>query len=52
MPKLIQISGKDMCKMLEKLGFEKILGKGSHLRYKHFDGRRTVVPIHVNKEIA
>ena len=31
---------------------KKILGKGSHLRYKHFDGRRTVVPIHVNKEIA
>ena len=32
-----------MCKILEKLGFKKIFGKGSHVRFKHPDGRRTVV---------
>lgn len=48
MVKLISISGKKMCKILEKLGFEKIFGRGSHVRYKHSDGRRTVVPIHGN----
>ena len=48
MTKLIPISGKKFCKILEKLGFEKIYGKGSHIRFKHSDGRRTVVPIHGN----
>ncbi|MBU2104349.1 MAG: type II toxin-antitoxin system HicA family toxin, partial [Nanoarchaeota archaeon] len=46
MSKLAQISGKEFCKILEKLGFEKIYGKRSHTRFKHPDGRRTVVPIH------
>lgn len=52
MPKLIQISGKKMCKLLEKLGFQKVFGKGSHIRYKHPDGRRTVVPIHGNEKLG
>jgi predicted RNA binding protein YcfA (HicA-like mRNA interferase family) len=52
MPRLPQISGKDLCKILEKLGFEKIQGKGSHIRFKHTDGRRTVVPVHGNEKIG
>lgn len=52
MPKIPQISGKDLCKILEKMGFEKIQGKGSHVRYKHPDGRRTVVPIHGNEKLG
>ena len=52
MPKLIQISGKKFCKILEKLGFEKIYGKGSHVRFKHFDGRKTVVPVHGNEDMG
>ena len=52
MTKLVLISGKKLCKILEKLGFEKIYGKGSHIRFKHPDGRRTVVPIHGNEEIG
>jgi len=52
MPKLIPISGKKMCKILEHLGFQKIQGKGSHVRYKHEDGRRTVVPIHSNEDLG
>jgi len=51
MSKLPQISGKELCKILEKIGFEKIQGKGSHVRFKHSDGRRTVVPIHGNNKI-
>ena len=46
------ISGKKFCKILEKLGFEKIFGKGSHVRYKHPDGRRTVVPVHGNEDLG
>ena len=52
MTKFIQISGKEFCKILEKLGFEKVYGKGSHIRFKHFDGRRTVVPVHGNEELG
>ena len=52
MPKLLQISGKDLCKILEKLGFEKIQGKGSHVRFKHTNGGRTVVPVHGNEKIG
>jgi len=52
MSKLTLVSGKKLCKILEKLGFEKIHGKGSHIRFKHFDGRRTVVPVHGNEDIG
>ena len=52
MPRLSRISGKELCKILEKLGFEMIKGKGSHVRFKHPDGRRTVVPVHSNEKIG
>ena len=52
MTKLVTISGKEFCKILEKLGFEKIYGKGSHIRFKHPDGRRTVVPVHGNEDLG
>ena len=52
MTKLITTSGKNFCKILEKLGFEKIYGKGSHIRFKHSDGRRTVVPVHGNEDLG
>ena len=52
MTKLVTISGREMCKILEELGFEKIHGKGSHVRFKHHDGRRTVVPIHGNENLG
>lgn len=52
MSKLPKISGKELCKILEKLGFDKIYGKGSHVRFKHIDGRRTVVPVHGNEELG
>ena len=52
MAKLPKISGKELCKVLEKLGFEKVYGKGSHVRFKHPDGRRTVVPVHGNEDLG
>ena len=52
MMKLQTISGKDLCKILEKIGFEKIYGKGSHIRFKHCDGRRTVIPVHGNEKLG
>ncbi len=49
MTKLVLVTGREMCKILEGLGFEKVHQKGSHVRYIHPDGRRTVVPIHGNE---
>lgn len=52
MVKLTFVSGKELCKILEKIGFKKIQGRGSHVRFKHPDGRRTVVPVHGNENIG
>jgi predicted RNA binding protein YcfA (HicA-like mRNA interferase family) len=52
MVKLVPISGKKLCKILEKKGFKMIHGKGSHFRFKHPDGMRTVVPVHANEDIG
>jgi predicted RNA binding protein YcfA (HicA-like mRNA interferase family) len=52
MSKLPLISGKNLCKILKNLGFEMIHGKGSHMRFKHLDGRRTVVPVHANEDLG
>ena len=52
MSQLIRISGKELCKILEKIGFEMIQAKGSHVRFKHPDGRRTVIPVHGNEKIG
>jgi len=52
MAKLPKISGKELCKILAKLDFEKVYGKGSHIRFKHSDGRRTVIPVHGNEDLG
>ena len=52
MVKLVPVSGKELCKILEKLDFQAIHAKGSHIRFKHADGRRTVVPVHANEDIG
>ncbi|HZX34580.1 MAG TPA: type II toxin-antitoxin system HicA family toxin [archaeon] len=52
MPRLTPISGREMCKLLEKIGFSRVHQVGSHVRYIHPDGRRTVVPIHGNEDIG
>ena len=49
--KLIPISGRQMCKLVEKLGFQKVHHVGSHARYIHSDGRKITIAIH-NKPIA
>ncbi len=51
MARLIPISGKEMCKLVEKLGFKMVHQVGSHVRYIHFDGRKTVVPVHGNEDL-
>lgn len=52
MAKLPRISGKELCNFLEKLGFIKSYGKGSHVKFQHQDGRRTIVPVHGNEDLG
>ena len=44
MPKLIPIRYQKLIKIAEFLGFEKRDAEGSHLFFKHSDGRTTVIP--------
>lgn len=50
--KLNLVSGRDMCKIVEKLGFTKIHQVGSHVRYIHSDGRKTTIPVHSNEMLG
>ena len=52
MSKLRIIDAKRMEKFLILLGFKKIRQKGSHVFYKHSDGRTTTVPHHKGMVLA
>ena len=51
MPKLVPMKPKDLVKILLGLGFIQRDAEGSHVFFKHADGRTTVIPIH-SKEIS
>ncbi len=40
------VKPQKLIKFLEKLGFKKGKGKGSHIRLTHYDGRWTQVAVH------
>jgi predicted RNA binding protein YcfA (HicA-like mRNA interferase family) len=44
--KLPLLSGRQVLAALQRLGFVKIHGKGSHVKMKHADGRVIVFPYH------
>jgi predicted RNA binding protein YcfA (HicA-like mRNA interferase family) len=39
-------------KLLMKLGFEPVRRRGSHVFYRHPDGRTTTVPDHAGRDLA
>lgn len=43
---------RKLIKILQGLGFEKVRQEGSHIFFKHTDGRTTVVPFHAGKDIG
>ncbi len=51
MPKLPVIKAKDLNRALRRLGFFEHHRVGSHAQFKHRDGRRVTVPIHLGKDI-
>jgi predicted RNA binding protein YcfA (HicA-like mRNA interferase family) len=44
-----RVSGKEMCKVLERLGWLLDRINGSHHIYRHQDGRTVPVPVHGNR---
>jgi len=52
MPKLSPVNSKVLIKILQKQGFEIVHQKGSHVRLKHSNGRRTTVPVHAGEKVG
>lgn len=52
MSRLPRLSGKELGRIVEKLGFVYSHTTGSHLVYKHPDGRRATIPHHAGEEIG
>jgi predicted RNA binding protein YcfA (HicA-like mRNA interferase family) len=52
MSRLTPISPRDLEKKIMKLGFMPVRQKGSHVFYRHPDGRSTTIPFHGNYEIG
>lgn len=52
MSKLPVIKAKELEKVLFNLGFQKIRQKGSHVFYRHLDGRYTTIPHHPSRDLA
>ena len=52
MAKLPKLTGKEVAKAGEKFGFVYSHTTGSHMVYKHPDGRKTTIPHHAGEEIG
>ena len=52
MSKLKLVDARTMEKLLLRLGFKKVRRKGSHVFYRHPDGRTTTVPHHKARVLA
>lgn len=50
--KLPMLKAKDVIRILKILGFFEIRTRGSHIFFKHFDGRTTLVPKHGGEDIG
>lgn len=45
------ITFKKLIRKVERLGFQKVRQKGSHIRFAHPDGRKTTIPDQGNKDV-
>ncbi len=52
MTKLPRLSGKGLAKIVGKFGFIYSHTTGSHMVYKHPDGRKTTIPHHAGEKIG
>jgi predicted RNA binding protein YcfA (HicA-like mRNA interferase family) len=52
MTRLPRLKGKELVRLLEKLGFETVRTRGSHFFLRHPDGRVTTVPVHAGETLG
>jgi predicted RNA binding protein YcfA (HicA-like mRNA interferase family) len=52
MAKLPNLTGSELITALQKIGFEVVRQKGSHVRLKHDDNRVVTIPIHAGKTLG
>lgn len=52
MSKLTVINARSLEKLLLTLGFKAVRQKGSHVFYRHKDGRYTTLPHHKGKDLS
>ena len=50
--KLPTLTAKEVIAVLNELGFENVRQKGSHIFFRHPDGRTTLVSRHDNEDIG
>jgi len=50
--KIPRLTAKELIKLIQKLGFEFDRQRGSHMIFKHLDGRMTVIPNHPGEELG
>ena len=48
----LRITGKELIRVLEQVGFEASRTRGSHFFLRHTDGRATSVPVHSGETIG
>jgi predicted RNA binding protein YcfA (HicA-like mRNA interferase family) len=51
MPKIPIINSQKLVRALRKMGFFEVHQVGSHVQFKHADGRRVTVPVHTGKDV-
>jgi len=51
MPKLPIIKAREFIRAIRKLGFVEFHQVGSHIQFKHEDGRRVTIAVHKGKDM-
>ena len=52
MTRIPVVDFRTLDRLLKKLGFTPVRQRGSHVFYRHADGRTTTVPNHAGRDIA
>lgn len=52
MPTVPPLKPQEVTAILRRLGFAEVRQRGSHMQFRHPDGRGTTVPFHSGREIS
>ncbi len=52
MTRLPRLKGKEVIRILGKIGFQSVRTRGSHVFLRHEDGRVTTVPVHSGETLG